>query len=61
MLQLLLGDAADARSAILEVRAGTRGEAALLAGELFRMYRSVTPNFRLAVSGHGSARPIWAA
>lgn len=40
MLQLLPGDAADARSAILEVRAGTGGEeAALFAGELFRMYQ----------------------
>ena len=40
MLQLLPGDSADARSAILEVRAGTGGEeAALFAGELFRMYQ----------------------
>lgn len=40
MLLLLPGDAADARSAILEVRAGTGGEeAALFAGELFRMYQ----------------------
>jgi len=41
-LQLLLlpKDAADAKNAILEVRAGTGGsEAALFAGELFRMYQ----------------------
>ncbi|MCB1507557.1 MAG: peptide chain release factor 1 [Hyphomicrobiaceae bacterium] len=41
-LQLLLlpKDEADARSAILEVRAGTGGdEAALFAGDLFRMYQ----------------------
>ena len=41
-LQLLLlpKDAADDKSAILEVRAGTGGsEAALFAGELFRMYQ----------------------
>ena len=36
---LLPSDAADERSAILEVRAGTGGdEAALFAGDLFRMY-----------------------
>lgn len=40
MILLLPGDAADARSAILEVRAGTGGdEAALFAAELFRMYQ----------------------
>ncbi|WP_417513051.1 peptide chain release factor 1 [Minwuia sp.] len=39
-LMLLPKDEADARSAILEVRAGTGGdEAALFAGELFRMYQ----------------------
>ncbi|WP_416898147.1 MAG: peptide chain release factor 1 [Minwuia sp.] len=39
-LMLLPKDEADARSAILEVRAGTGGdEAALFAGELFAMYR----------------------
>ncbi len=39
-LALIPKDAADARSAILEVRAGTGGEeAALFAGELFGMYR----------------------
>ena len=33
-------DAADERSAILEIRAGTGGdEAALFAGDLFRMYQ----------------------
>ena len=38
-LMLLPKDAADAKSAILEVRAGTGGdEAALFAGDLFRMY-----------------------
>src|SRR5690554_5575469 len=40
MLLLLPKDEADARNAILEVRAGTGGEeAALFAGELFRMYQ----------------------
>jgi len=39
-LLLLPGDEADARNAILEVRAGTGGdEAALFAAELFRMYQ----------------------
>jgi peptide chain release factor 1 len=39
-VQLLPKDAADDRSAILEVRAGTGGEeAALFAGDLFRMYQ----------------------
>jgi peptide chain release factor 1 len=39
-LSLLPRDAADARGAILEVRAGTGGdEAALFAGDLFRMYQ----------------------
>jgi len=39
-LALLPRDAADARSAILEIRAGTGGdEAALFAGDLFRMYQ----------------------
>ncbi|RYB02808.1 peptide chain release factor 1 [Lichenibacterium ramalinae] len=38
-LALLPKDAADAKSAILEIRAGTGGdEAALFAGDLFRMY-----------------------
>jgi peptide chain release factor 1 len=38
-VQLLPKDAADEKSAILEVRAGTGGEeAALFAGDLFRMY-----------------------
>lgn len=38
-LQLLPKDAADARPAMLEIRAGTGGdEAALFAGDLFRMY-----------------------
>ena len=39
-LSLLPRDAADERSAILEIRAGTGGdEAALFAGDLFRMYQ----------------------
>ncbi len=39
-LALLPRDAADARSAMLEIRAGTGGdEAALFAGDLFRMYQ----------------------
>jgi peptide chain release factor 1 len=39
-LLLLPRDAADARNAILEIRAGTGGEeAALFAGDLFRMYQ----------------------
>ena len=39
-IQLLPKDAADEKSAILEVRAGTGGEeAALFAGDLFRMYQ----------------------
>ena len=39
-LLLLPKDAADEKSAILEVRAGTGGdEAALFAGDLFRMYQ----------------------
>ena len=39
-LQLLPKDAADQKSVILEVRAGTGGdEAALFAGDLFRMYQ----------------------
>ncbi|HET6376699.1 MAG TPA: peptide chain release factor 1 [Methylocella sp.] len=40
MVALLPKDAADERSAILEIRAGTGGdEAALFAGDLFRMYQ----------------------
>src|SRR4029450_12639086 len=39
-IELLPKDAADEKSAILEVRAGTGGEeAALFAGDLFRMYQ----------------------
>ena len=39
-MQLLPKDAADEKSAILELRAGTGGEeAALFAGDLFRMYQ----------------------
>ena len=42
-LRLLPKDAADDRSAMLEVRAGTGGdEAALFAGDLFRMYQRLS-------------------
>src|SRR5690606_20144664 len=42
-LMLLPKDEADARNAILEVRAGTGGEeAALFAGDLYRMYQRYT-------------------
>lgn len=44
-LALIPKDEADARSAILEVRAGTGGdEAALFAGDLFRMYQRYAEN-----------------
>jgi peptide chain release factor 1 len=44
-LSLLPKDAADERSAILEIRAGTGGdEAALFAGDLFRMYQRYADN-----------------
>jgi peptide chain release factor 1 len=44
-LALLPKDAADERSAILEIRAGTGGdEAALFAGDLFRMYQRYADN-----------------
>ena len=44
-LSLLPRDAADERSAMLEVRAGTGGdEAALFAGDLFRMYQRFAEN-----------------
>jgi peptide chain release factor 1 len=49
---LLPKDAADARSAILEIRAGTGGnEAALFAGDLFRMYEryAATRGWRVEV------------
>lgn len=46
-LALLPKDAADARSAILELRAGTGGdEAALFAGDLFRMYEAYAARHR---------------
>lgn len=42
---LLPKDAADEKSAIIEIRAGTGGdEAALFAGDLFRMYQSYAEN-----------------
>ncbi len=44
-LKLLPRDAADERSAMLEIRAGTGGdEAALFAGDLFRMYQRYAEN-----------------
>ena len=44
-LQLLPRDSADARPAMLEIRAGTGGdEAALFAGDLFRMYERYASN-----------------
>jgi peptide chain release factor 1 len=44
-IRLLPKDAADERSAMLEVRAGTGGdEAALFAGDLFRMYQRYAEN-----------------
>ncbi len=44
-LRLLPRDAADERSAMLEIRAGTGGdEAALFAGDLFRMYQRYAEN-----------------
>jgi peptide chain release factor 1 len=49
-LKLLPRDAADDRAAMLEIRAGTGGdEAALFAGELFRMYQSYAENQRWKV------------
>jgi peptide chain release factor 1 len=48
-------DAADERNAILEIRAGTGGdEAALFAGDLFRMYERYAQNSGLAVRGRSS-------
>jgi peptide chain release factor 1 len=45
LIALLPKDAADERSAILEIRAGTGGnEAALFAGDLFRMYERYSAN-----------------
>ncbi len=50
MLALLPKDAADQRGAILEVRAGTGGdEAALFAGDLFRMYARYAQSRRWSV------------
>lgn len=50
LLALLPRDAADARGAILEVRAGTGGdEAALFAGDLFRMYARYAQSQRWTV------------
>jgi peptide chain release factor 1 len=51
-LKLLPRDAADERSAMLEIRAGTGGdEAALFAGDLFRMYQryAESRNWRVEV------------
>ena len=45
LIQLLPKDAADEKNAILEIRAGTGGnEAALFAGDLFRMYDRYASN-----------------
>src|SRR3990172_8349789 len=50
-VQLLPKDAADEKSAILEVRAGTGGEeAALFAGDLFRMYQRYADRQRWKVN-----------
>ena len=51
-VQLVPKDAADEKSAILEVRAGTGGEeAALFAGDLFRMYQRYADRARLEGRG----------
>jgi len=63
---LLPKDEADERGVILEVRAGTGGEeAALFAGDLFRMYSRYAENRRWKVevmsasdSGHGGYREV---
>ena len=59
-MQLLPKDAADEKSAILEVRAGTGGEeAALFAGDLFRMYQRYADlhGWKVAISRQASRRP----
>ena len=57
-VQLLPKDAADEKSAILEVRAGTGGEeAALFAGDLFRMYQRYAD--RMAGRSPSSRRASW--
>ena len=54
-LALLPKDAADEGNVILEIRAGTGGdEAALFAGDLFRMYAQYAESKRL--EGRGAAR-----
>jgi peptide chain release factor 1 len=51
---LLPKDEADEKSIILEIRGGTGGdEAALFAGDLFRMYERYASNPRLEGHGHG--------
>ena len=62
-LALLPRDAADERSAILEIRAGTGGdEAALFAADLARMYQRLRRGARLALGrGRGGRRPSSAA
>ena len=68
-LQLLPKDAADERSVILEVRAGTGGdEAALFAGELYRMYQRHADNhgwktevISISESDLGGAREVIAS
>jgi len=57
-LKLLPRDAADQRSAMLEIRAGTGGdEAALFAGDLFRMYQryAETQGWRVEVMSNSSS------
>ena len=59
-VQLLPKDAADEKSAILEVRAGTGGdEAALFAGDLFRMYQRYADRngWKVACSRRANPRP----
>ena len=56
-VQLLPKDAADEKSAILEVRAGTGGEeAALFAGDLFRMYQRYADKHGWKVEHHVGKR-----
>ena len=56
LLQLMLPkDVGDERSAVLEVRAGTGGEeAALFAGDLFRMYQRYAELRRWRFEARGS-------
>ena len=59
-VRLLPKDSADEKSAILEVRAGTGGEeAALFAGDLFRMYQRYAD--RHGLEGRACSRPAKSA